>query len=292
MLDTWLIAIAARLLRKRVLFWTHGWVRREGRIKGLLRNLYFGIAERVLTYGERARTIASETGFRIGKIVPIYNSLDWDKAQSVVARMEQEDAARDKGGNALEPSIPTLICTARLTKLCRFDLLLNAMNLLSERGIRTQLVLVGEGPERARLEEQAKRLNLNVMFVGALYDEERLGALIYAADMAVSPGKVGLTAVHSLMYGTPVITHGNLDNQMPEVEAIVPGSTGLFFEEGNVEDLAEKIAAWLASKHDRSAVRSRCHHVIEAKYNPATQRRLIEDALDEVFAASEKRIAS
>ena len=44
----------------------------------------------------------------------------------------------------------------------------------------------------------------------------------------VSPGNVGLTAIHSLSYGTPVLTHNNFNNQMPEVESIQPGFNGYF----------------------------------------------------------------
>ena len=44
-------------------------------------------------------------------------------------------------------------------------------------------------------------------------------------DITVSPDKVGLTAIHSMAYGRPVITHDNMDRQGPEVEAVIPGRT-------------------------------------------------------------------
>ena len=56
-----------------------------------------------------------------------------------------------------------------------------------------------------------ENLNLQdqIWFYGACYDESKLGELIFNADLCVSPGNVGLTAVHSMGYGTPVITHNN-----------------------------------------------------------------------------------
>lgn len=51
---------------------------------------------------------------------------------------------------------------------------------------------------------------------------------IYNADLCVSPGNVGLTAMHSLVFGCPVITHNCFEWQMPEFEAIQPGITGDF----------------------------------------------------------------
>ena len=52
---------------------------------------------------------------------------------------------------------------------------------------------------------------------------------------------VGLTAIHSLSFGTPVLTHNNFDNQMPEVQAINEGENGGFFIENDLEDLIKKI---------------------------------------------------
>ena len=43
-------------------------------------------------------------------------------------------------------------------------------------------------------------------FQGAVFDESN-SELIYHSDLCVSPGNVGLTAIHSLTYGVPVATH-------------------------------------------------------------------------------------
>ncbi len=67
-----------------------------------------------------------------------------------------------------------------------------------------------------------------IWLYGACYDEEIIGELIFNAQLCVSPGNVGLTAMHSLVYGTPVITHNNFSNQSPEFEAIIDGKTGSF----------------------------------------------------------------
>ena len=126
---------------------------------------------------------------------------------------------------------------------------------------------------------------MDVRFVGAVYDEERLGRCYHAADLTVSPGKVGLTAIHSLTYGVPVITHGNLDEQMPEVEAITPGRTGDFFTQHDAEDLARVIAGWLGAGRDREMVTAACREVVAAKYNPLRQAELIDAAVSELVDA-------
>jgi len=61
-------------------------------------------------------------------------------------------------------------------------------------------------------------------------------------DIFVSPGNIGLAAIHSLMAGTPVITHGEASVQGPEYEVVSEGLNGALFKRGSVEDLQAKIS--------------------------------------------------
>lgn len=278
--STWLGAALCRLRGTSVLFWAHGWLRAETGVRRRLRDAYYRLANRMLVYSERGARLGTAAGYPAERITTIYNSLDVERADAIVARIESDELA-DLSPRALfaAPERPLLVCTARLTAKCRFDLLIDAAARLGAQGLAVNLLLVGEGPERARLEAQARRLGVTAVFYGACYDEELIGQFIYHADITVSPGKIGLTAMHSMMYGTPAVTHGNLDQQMPEVEAIVEGRTGAFFRQGDAQDLARAIAAWLRGGRDRTAVRRACREVIHRSWNPANQARIIEDAI-------------
>ncbi|MDX3927125.1 MAG: glycosyltransferase [Shinella sp.] len=282
---TWAMALAARLLGKKVLFWAHGWRRREALPKRVMRNLYHRLAHRILVYGERARSLGAESGYPRNRIRVIYNSLDFEGAEAAVAKIEAGGLSAGDRPRALfaRPDRPLVVCTARLTALCRFDLLLRAAVQLAARRLPVNVLLVGDGPERGRLEALARELDLDVHFHGACHDEEELAPMIYHADLTVSPGKVGLTAIHSLIYGTPVVTHGDFDRQMPEVEAITPGSTGSFFRAGDVDNLANAIGEWLLSGRDREEVRRLCRQEVAARWTPCRQRELIDAAVDELF---------
>ena len=95
-------------------------------------------------------------------------------------------------------------------------------------------------------------------FYGATYDEIELANLIYHSDLCVSPGNIGLTAIHSLTYGTPVASHSNFINQMPEVEIIEEGVNGFFFQENSIENISKKILEFLNnSKINKSIIRDR-----------------------------------
>lgn len=61
MKGAWRAVKQARRNGLKTAYWAHGWLRKEPWIKGKVRNYFFSRADRVLTYGERAKTIAART---------------------------------------------------------------------------------------------------------------------------------------------------------------------------------------------------------------------------------------
>ena len=98
--------------------------------------------------------------------------------------------------------------------------------------------------------------------------------MISKSDLCISPGNVGLTAIQSLGYGTPVCTHNNFKNQMPEAESIIEGYNGTFFEENSLESLKNKIINWNYSERDK--IKENCLNTIKNKYNTNNQIEIFE----------------
>jgi hypothetical protein len=69
---------------------------------------------------------------------------------------------------------------------------------------------------------------------------------------------------------------------MPEVEAVIPGVTGDFFERGNVTDLARVIGAWTNSRERRASAQGDAIAIIESTYNPQHQVQLIDATIDSI----------
>jgi glycosyltransferase involved in cell wall biosynthesis len=277
---TWPAAVLGRLTGKRVLFWSHGWTRREGGLQGRVRRVYHRLAQGLLYYGHMAKALELENGTPAGRIHVIYNSLDYDAQRAARERVTREDLARVRRELFGDDQAPIAICTTRLIPVRRLDMLIDAAARLGAGGQRINLLLVGDGPERATLEALAKEKGVRTCFYGACYDEAVLAPLVMASNVMVAPGKVGLTAITSLTFGTPVVTHGNEFNQMPEWEAIIPDRTGSFFSDGDVDDLARAIGRWTASEWPDEAVRAECYRIIERFWNPRSQRMAIERAVD------------
>ena len=278
-ISTWIAAILARLTRKRVLFWTHGWLRREQGTKAIVRNLFYRLAHGLLLYGNRAKMFGTEKGFAKDRMYVVYNSLDYQTQKAIMTHMTEDHIKLVREMFFPNSKIPLLIYTGRLTKSKGLGLLLDAMSHLQNQGFKTSLLLVGDGPEREALKQLAKTSGLAVHFYGSCYDENKLSELIMAANVTVAPGQIGLTAIHSLGYGTPVITHDDPNDQGPEWEAIAPGETGEVFKPGDVHDLARVIQKWSMLPWPDESVRKRCMSVIDRFYNPNYQRSIINRAV-------------
>jgi glycosyltransferase involved in cell wall biosynthesis len=271
--STWILLLLSRFSDKKTYLWTHGWYGNESLLKKIIKKLFFNLADGVFLYGNYAKKLMITEGFNEAKLHVIYNSLNYEKQISVRNVLKKTDLFQKHFKNNNQ----VLIFIGRLTKIKRLDLLLEAHKLLLNKNQIFNLVFVGLGEEKEELVLMVNKLGLDeyVWFYGATYDEEEIGELIYNADICVSPGNVGLTAMHSMVYGTPVITHSEFKNQMPEFESIKEGVSGSFFENNNVNSLADAIQNWTQKNTDREKIRLSCFEVIDSYFNPQFQLREI-----------------
>lgn len=276
---TWIAAVVARLSGKRVLFWTIGWHRNERGVKDFIRRRFYHLADGLLLYGHYARELGVRRGFDPRTMYVVYNSLDYVAQRAARAAVRPAAARAEATGFFAHPERPLLICVSRLVAKRGLDLMLAALVQLQESGCPMNLLLVGDGPQRQGLAEFAATHALDVHFYGACYEEARLAELVMAADATVAPGMVGLTAMQSLAYGTPVVTHDDWDRQAPEWEAIEPGVSGYFFRFGDARDLARAVVECVQQLPWGAAARAECDAPIRERYNPANQAAVIHRAV-------------
>lgn len=276
--STWIAAVISRLRGKHVLMWTHGWTRHEEGLKRRVRDSFYRISHGLLLYGHVAKMIGIDHGFAPGRLHVIYNSLDVPEQLRLSATImpDMQLVVRQRFDN---PDRPLLITIGRLIDMKRLDLLITAARELGKRGLPVNVLIVGDGPARKALETQAAELGVSAVFTGACYDEALIATMLSAADVAVVPGDVGLTAMHAMIYGTPVVSHNRPWRQGPEWEAIVPGRTGALFKTGELDDLVAVLYDWLTNNPDRESVRTACVEMVQRLWNPQTQRLLIDAAV-------------
>jgi len=277
-ISSWLLLIINRLKGKKTYIWNHGWYGNENVLKKTLKKIQLKFASGYLLYGNYAKKLMVNEGFKENKLFVIYNSLFYSKQLEIREKLSEISIYKDHFKN----NCPTIIFIGRLTSVKKLDMLLEVMKSSSNKITLFNLVFVGTGKEKESLEQLVLKYGLksNVWFYGDCYNEEKIGELIFNASICVSPGNIGLTAIHSLMYGTPSITHDNFTKQMPEFEVIEKGVTGDFFKENDIESLKKTINNWLV-KHPKKndQLIQNCYSIIDRYYNPKFQMNLLKNVL-------------
>lgn len=263
--------------QKSIYIWTHGWYGKESKIEAKLKLWMFRHTTGIFLYGNYAKKLLVEQGIPENKLFVIHNSLYYDKQKVLRENIKPSNIYSTHFGN----NDPVIIFIGRLTPIKRLDVLIKAIAILKERKECYNLVFIGDGEMRHKLEQLTsdKQLGKSVWFYGECYDETKNAELIYNADLCVAPGNVGLTAMHTMVFGCPVISHNDFKWQMPEFEAIKQGRTGDFFERENVESLADTISHWFMVKKNREEIRQACFREIDNFWNPYYQMKVLTNNL-------------
>lgn len=264
--------ILCRIFNKKVYCWGHGFKEHFKRFK-ILEKLFLSTTEIFFTYGQSGKHKMLELGWPQEKLDVLYNSLN--------SRVRLDDNQRLKNNlykDHFKNDFPVLIFIGRLISSKRIDWLIKSVADLKQNGLNLNLMLIGNGSEYNQLVEMANKLSLedNIWFYGQCYEEQELQELLYNADLCISPGEVGLTALHTMSYGVPVISHDNFYKQGPEYELIVPGQTGLLYQYGNYDDMVAKINEWFYSAYHREDIRKNCYTLINTMWNSDYQMQVLK----------------
>lgn len=278
-ISNWFILLLAKFTSKKTVLWTHGLYGNESFFKKFIKKLLYSLCDQILVYSEYSIHNMVREGITIQKMFCIANSLDSIREKSIRESLCTSSVYSTFFGNAY----PTIIYCGRIQKRKRLDLLIESIYILQKKNIGVNLVIVGKDDENVGLERLVNERGLvkSVWFYGPCYDDQKLAELFYNACVCVSPGNVGLTAIHSLTFGCPVITHDDFCMQMPEFEAIQQGVTGSFFHNGDINSLVDTIQLWLKNDDlEREKIRNSAYKEIDRKWNVDYQIEVLNKILD------------
>ncbi len=263
-LSSWYLLFLCLFTKKKVFSWSHGLYGRETGLRLWIKKCFFKLCYKCIVYNERSRDLMISHGIKPENVVCVHNSLDY--ASQVCLRGALSDIYISHFGN----EHPVLFFIGRLIEDKKLDGLIKVACVLRRRGIYVNIVLIGDGPAKDNLKKitAENEISDNVWFYGPCYNEKEKSVLIANADICVTPGAIGLTCIDSMMYGTPVITKDDLNFQGPEYAAIKEGKTGAFFKSNDINDLADKIEAWLNIGLDRDEIRHNCYKEIDNYWTP------------------------
>ena len=139
--------------------------------------------------------------------------------------------------------IPRIMSIGTLTALKAHDVLLQAAALLAERGKAFELCIVGDGPERERLERLTAELGVadRVRFLGEVPDAHELLAEAHILAHAARSEGLSNAIIEAMAEGVPVVA--TPVGATPEL--IEHERTGLLATVGSPESLADALARLL-----------------------------------------------
>ena len=157
------------------------------------------------------------------------NTLHVEKLLSLYQELEKEGKKKVRRRLGLPEELPVFCFTGQLIPRKGTAALLQFFEKFSQQS-PASLVVIGGGPEREVMEDYVNTSNLkHVHFLGSVPRFEDSAPYMYASDMMVIPGYVGLVANHALGLGVPLLSReapGNLPFHGPEVENLIPGFNG------------------------------------------------------------------
>jgi len=241
--------ISAVITRTPVVYTVHGWAHGERRtwwspaVSRTLERLAARFTKKIICVSEYDREIARRD--KIGR-----------PEQYAVIRngISSQNYDPSKPRNSVEPELnnnfhrPILISVARLSTPKNFDTLLEGIRLTKA----AQLLIVGEGPLRPRIENLIRQMDLTdrVQLVGSRND---IPDLLATSDIFVLSSKIEglpMSVIEAMMMGLPIVA--SKVGGLPEL--VEDGRTGFLVSENDPLELSKAISKLLDNQDLRTSM--------------------------------------
>ena len=225
-ISNWIFLILRKPLGLKTYVWGHAWPRKGSNSKtACIRYLMQRLASGTITYSE---TQKKELLVKYPKlhILSAPNAL---YSQSEMGGLERP---MDEAKN--------IIYVGRLVAAKKPLFLVKAFHKLLD--LDTNLIIVGDGPERKKIDEyvETHKLESRVQLAGHINNFNKLKQLYATSLVSVSPGYVGLSITQSFAFGVPMLISRN-ENHSPEIEAAKQSINAIFFQTDNQNDFCLKV---------------------------------------------------
>jgi glycosyltransferase involved in cell wall biosynthesis len=252
MLSIWPMQKIQHKRNASFILWGIGFHQYPTPLLDVFRKLMVNRSDALLLYSEKEKIKYTNIGVPVQKCFVTQNTVDIEGIDAAVSAATGQQVLECKKKTESENG-PVLMHIGRLAKNKRLDILIKILPALKKRWPFIRLILIGEGPEMESLKKMAKSFSVQecIKFIGPITDHKLLAPWVLASDLFVAPAQIGLMAPMCLTYGKTLVISDVAEHHGPEVQAFVPGKTGLSYHYEDSEDLINSINKLLDNPKQR-----------------------------------------
>ncbi|GJM18917.1 MAG: hypothetical protein DHS20C14_11300 [Phycisphaeraceae bacterium] len=186
---------------------------------------------------------------------------------------------------------PNVIFVSRLLRDNRADVLIDAAAKLKDTNPTLKTIIVGSGEAEDELRAQAKSLGIEdrVVFTGAIWGEDAIAPWYLSSHAFVYPANIGLSILHAMGYGVPVITSDRTETQNPEIEALRDTENGRLYPHLDADALARTISEVVSDEAIRPKMAQAAHDTATQKFTVKRMADGFEAAIRHCHEQAQKR---
>jgi N-acetyl-alpha-D-glucosaminyl L-malate synthase BshA len=179
------------------------------------------------------------------------NNFDVEKEIEVIPNFIDTDIFRPLDSKNLKRLLAPngeklLVHTSNFRDVKRVKDAVRALKIILDKGVKTKLLLIGDGPDRSECQALARELGIwqQTRFLGK---QSELASVLSASDVFLMPSgneSFGLSALEAMACGLPVVSSDV--GGLPELN--IDGETGFVVPVGDVQAIAERTLELLKDK--------------------------------------------
>lgn len=276
-----------------VVLWGHGLSKSDRPFWRWCRDLLARRADCLLFYDQDTAQGYLDEGWPASRIGVAANAIDHTAIDAAREHWlsSPDRLAEFRRSHGLEGQ-RVLLFVSRLLPENRVDLLLEAAARVAERDPALRVVIIGAGDaQREALRRRARELGVERMtiFQDGLYNEEELAPWFLCADVFCYPENIGLSILHALWYGLPVVTSDRRECHNPEIAYLDEGVNGVCYRHGDAESLADTLAGLIDDRDRLAALSDGARRSVEGR---VTVEKMVDGLEQTIRQAGNRRSKS